>query len=195
MRNFKLIVILFALFHLLSCSFTDLTPKYDQRAKTLTVDTLTFGPVNHYAENKDRFGSDSAIYGGSKVTHLFTVDDPYCHFLSVEVLNPDSNVYLNTSINEMIMSQYNESCLTRNFNKVTSLRCIKFDDSVDYYLTSYIPQHLGYGRQLVYKLPNNTCLKKFESHFLDKTEPKNISQYNVNKLDSFQEGLLKGLVE
>lgn len=190
----KLIITLFIVSQLVACSKVhDLTPIYDKNAKTLTVDNLSIKPVSYYKEKKGYFGD---IHGGGKFIKYFKINDKICRNLKVHQYVPDPNVYFEYSASDEIMIDNNDSCLTKKIGNIQSLRCMnKIRGKINLYLTSSEYIHEGYGRQTIYAFSSNQCLKKFESYFVGKTQPKNVGNYKSNKLKSSQEIFLKSLVE
>ncbi len=171
----------------------DLTPIYDKKAKTLKVDNLSIKPVSDYKEKKEYFGD---IHGGDRFIKYFKINDKVCRDLLVEQLIPHSNVYLEYSASDRIMNQNNNSCLTKKIGNIQSLRCMnKIGSEIGLYLTGSAYLHDGYGREATYIFSSNECLKKFESYFAGKTQPKNIGNYKSNKLELSQEIFLKRLVK
>ena len=190
----KLIITIFIVSQLVACSKVhDLTPIYDKNAKTLKVDNLSINPISYYNQEKGYFGD---IYGGEKFIKYFKINDETCRHLKILQYVPDPNVYFEDTASDEIMIDNNYSCLTKKIGNIQSLRCMnKAGGEIDFYLASseYISE--GYGRQTIYIFPNNECLKKFESHFVGKTQPKNIGNYKSNKLEASQEIFLKSLVK
>ncbi len=190
----KSMIILFFLAQLMACAkMHNLAPIYDKDAKTLSVDSLLINPVSYFNEKKNKFGN---ISGGRTIIKYFKIDDKICNELQVQQVVPDANVYLNYSASDRIMIENNDSCLTQKIGNIYSLRCMsRIDGDIGLYMTSSVHQHSGYGRQITYVFPNNECLEKFESYFIDKTQPKKIGLYESNKLELQQEVFLRKMVD
>ncbi|MCP4492445.1 MAG: hypothetical protein GY820_34830 [Gammaproteobacteria bacterium] len=194
MKIIKIISASFMVSQLWACAAThNLKPEYDEESKTLVIDAMKITPITYYNEKEQRkdYG-----FGGKHEYKYFKTGDESCPNISAQSSLADQGVFFIRSSKESILIRYNDSCLTRKIDNIYSLRCLNnVGGKLGMFLTSSTPRGPGYGNLITYQLPTNGCLKKFESYFINKSEPNKIGEFKSNRPGTPEDVFLKSMVE
>jgi len=179
---------------LLACAKPlSIEPRYNSETKVLAVGGLIFNNVTYYNKKENRISGTPTVI---EDIEYFKIDDSVCPEIQVVRTKVSSGGYFYYSMKEDLMRRYSDACLTRRINNVNSLRCQ--DDLISdpyLYLTSSTAAHSGIGSKTLYAFTSNNCLKKFESHYLEISNPKGVGSYNSNKLSEQHQDRLNKLID
>ena len=145
----------------------NLSPKYDENAKTVTFgDSLTIDSVIHH-EQSYMLSSETSMAGGT--LEGFKTNDEKCKSFVVRSFEAGGNWQYDTSMKTNILKMYNDRCSVERIGNLHFLECD--DYKTDYFVCmsekirgSTGPEAVGYESKLLIQMPSK-CYHHFKDHF------------------------------